>query len=525
MKRIYFPLQSILAGFMVIFLPFSSFPLVARLTGSSMVAPLSALPMLLLLAVWFFPYLLRRGKLPPHSLPLLGFALVSLLSAAAAFYLTIPPYKSLDILRSEIDAVATLAVGICFYLVAAVWVRESGRLEYLLRLVNWSGAVMLAWALVQAVTWRLFHYFPDWMWNFQGAISTSLLLYPDRANGFAYEPSWLAHQLNMVYLPFWLAATVTGKTIHKRRLWKISLENVLLLCGVGVLILSVSRIGLLAFLATAAYLFFLWNVRLVKWLPGYLLGRITAARKDASDTKRVPIIRRSIFAASILAMVLVYGALLIGAAYGLSRYDERMRTIFDISTIKEKSFFHYANQLVFAERIVFWQAGWEVFGDYPILGVGPGNAGFFFPEKLSAFSWSLTEIRTLMYHWTSLPNIKSLWVRLLAETGVVGFAFFTCWYYVLWQSVLFLRKAYPPGGAAQTHGPPSGLSRMVGLAGEFVLVALLIEGFSIDTFALPYYWFSLGLLTAACEVARRSDPGEQHCSNQGQNHVVSEEEV
>jgi O-antigen ligase len=152
---------------------------------------------------------------------------------------------------------------------------------------------------------------------------------------------------------------------------------------------------------------------------------------------------------------------------------------------------YYANQLVFAERVVFWQAGYEVFNDHPILGVGLGNAGFYFPQKLSAFSWGLTEVRRAMYELTGLPNIKSLWIRLLAETGIVGFAFFVSWLYSLWTSARSLRSR------------KERQLTVVGLAGGFVIVGLLAEGFSVDTFALPYFWVSFGLVTAACEFARR----------------------
>jgi hypothetical protein len=42
----------------------------------------------------------------------------------------------------------------------------------------------------------------------------------------------------------------------------------------------------------------------------------------------------------------------------------------------------------------------------------------------------------------------------------------------------------------------------VGLAGMFVLVGLLTEGFSVDTFGLPYYWVALGLVAGACSIRR-----------------------
>ena len=321
--------------------------------------------------------------------------------------------------------------------------------------------------------------------TFQGQVSTSLLLYGPRANGFAYEPSWLAHQLNMLYLPFWLASTVTGFTAHRLRLGWLHLEHLLLFGGVGVLVLSVSRIGMLTFLLMLAYLMMMLSLRLIRWLRGRLLSRLHAAPRRTLWVKRW-------FTALSLATLLVISALvLFGAVYGISKYDARMAKMFDFSMLKEMSFLHYANQLVFAERIVFWEAGWNIFNDYPFLGVGLGNAGFFFPQKLSAFSWALSEIRTLVYQWTSLPNIKSLWIRLLAETGVIGFAFFTAWCYVLWKSARYLVVW------------KSRLFQTIGLAGSFALIGLLIEGFSLDTFALPYYWVSFGLVSAACWQAGR----------------------
>ena len=94
-----------------------------------------------------------------------------------------------------------------------------------------------------------------------------------------------------------------------------------------------------------------------------------------------------------------------------------------------------------------------------------------------------------MYHLDAIPNIKSLWVRLLAETGIVGAAFFAAWYSSLWQSARFV------------FASTDRFLRAAGLFGMFVLVGILIEGFSVDTFALPYYWVSFGLLTAASQCA------------------------
>jgi hypothetical protein len=45
---------------------------------------------------------------------------------------------------------------------------------------------------------------------------------------------------------------------------------------------------------------------------------------------------------------------------------------------------------------------------------------------------------------------------------------------------------------------------MIGWSGLFVLVAYIIEGFSTDTFALPYLWVSLGIVSAAGALMRIS---------------------
>jgi hypothetical protein len=68
---------------------------------------------------------------------------------------------------------------------------------------------------------------------------------------------------------------------------------------------------------------------------------------------------------------------------------------------------------------------------------------------------------------------------------------FAAWQVALWQGSKFLR----------TNG--SLLLRTLGWLGAFALIAFLAEGFSIDSFALPYLWISTGLLTAASVLARR----------------------
>ncbi len=140
---------------------------------------------------------------------------------------------------------------------------------------------------------------------------------------------------------------------------------------------------------------------------------------------------------------------------------------------------------------MYWVTGWRIFGDHPLLGVGLGNAGLYFLKQLPSFGWVLSEVMESFYRLPADMNIKSFWVRILAETGIAGFATFMGWYIVLWHTSNFLEA-----NKKKIHG-------MLGLAGKLVLVAFIAEGFSIDTFALPYLWLMLGFVSAAGMLARR----------------------
>jgi hypothetical protein len=199
----------------------------------------------------------------------------------------------------------------------------------------------------------------------------------------------------------------------------------------------------------------------------------------------------------LLMFISVYVLGAIGLVYGLSHVDRRLARIFQPQSLMQwvkiiQNPYTFFNFLEFAERYVYWVGGWNVFNIHPILGVGLGNAGFFFQRQLPAYSWNLPEVMDAYYRTADLPNIKSLWVRLLAETGIVGFSAFIVWFYVLFRLSWFIRLSKNP------------LFRMIGWSGLFVLVAYLIEGFSTDTFALPYLWISLGIVSAAGALMRIS---------------------
>jgi len=473
-------------------MPITSFPLLSRLSGAAEVAPAALLPLGWLVLFWFIPYLIKKGTIPRESIPFIFFTSIAIIASAAAFFLNIPPFKNASIPHVEIRAIFTLSIGAAFYLVTASWFSKSqSRLAFILKLINVSGLIVILWAGIQAIyIFLLQGNYPAILLAFQRLVSTRDL-FKNRVTSFAFEPSWLAHQMNLIYLPFWLGATISGTSAHRLRLWKISIETLLLLLGAGVVFLA-SRVGTLAFLLVLAFVGIYANVSLVRRVYQWSLARFTRLSTVIKRGFRVllPLIL-------LVAFISIYVLAAVGLVYGLSHVDKRLARFFQPQSLMQwaqliKNPYGFFNYLAFAERYVYWVGGWNIFNIHPILGVGLGNAGLFFQRELPSYSWNLPEVMDVYYRSSALPNIKSLWVRLLAETGIVGFSSFIAWLYGVFKLSWFVRLS------------KNSLFRTIGWSGLFVLLAFIIEGFSTDTFALPYLWVSLGIISAVGALMRNS---------------------
>lgn len=458
-------------------LPITSLPLISERLGGVVVAPPSAFLFLILAVIWLLPHFLCGGKIPVEGWPLLAFLAVVVVSWAFSLLVEVPSFRGHTPLIEGPQAFATLALGVASFFVPAVWLRNNQqRLQGALQIITLGGVALVLWSLVQAwFTFFLKSEFPLPMIQFQWLFSfrQGNPLIPERATGFAYEPSWLAHQLNIVYLPLWLAATLRGYSVFPR-LWRISVENVLLLGGVFVLFVSFSRIGWLSFLAVLLFL----TVLLIWRLAHYLAKRF------------FPAARSSVFMRLVLALVLL---LLVLFAYVWiasefvqfgARHEARLERILNRDVSQAQNIYEVFNYLEFAERTIYWSAGIRTFSHYWPFGVGIGNFGFYFPQLMPRFGWWLTEMTDLLNRYDIHPNVKNLWVRLLAETGLVGFAVFITWYVILSFSALLCWR------------DQRALIQTIGLTGLFMLTAFLVEGWNLDSFAMPYFWVIAGLLAA-----------------------------
>lgn len=464
---------------LVAVLPISSMPFVARMLGSDSVASPAILFLIVLMLTWFLPGFRNNKRFSGHIFPLFLFCIAALIATMLSLFYHVPAFKGIDQFAPTISAFSTLLIGFCFFIAASSFVESEKDLQITIKIINWSGLIMLVWCAMQAFFWYGPGHYPQWMFDFQGMVSARVL-YRQRINGFALEPSWLAHQLNMLYLPLWLACTWKRHSFHTFRLGFLTFENILLLGGIGALLLTLSRVGVAAFLLTLMLIGVMAHGKIVTAIQNRL-----RTQKENNATNP----RRGVISGLIIG---VYFLILLGVAYAFTKVDPRMQNLFTFSFAQEDSLLRFFNELKFGDRVIYWLTGWNIFNAYPLLGVGLGNAGFYFPKYLPAYGWSLVEVENLLNRTTLLLNIKSLWLRLLAETGLVGFALFTGWLISLISALITKVRSRSLTISA------------LGFMGCFVLLALVLEGFSIDSFAMPYWWISLGLAVSTV------NPESQH---------------
>lgn len=483
----------------LICLPVTTFPLFSDLTGA-LVAPLSILPFAFLLVIWGVPLIIRRGDLPRETTILFLFCFAAILSCAAAYFFFVPGFKGKSITGQQVRALFTLTVGLTFFLVTTTWLGNINKIKNSWKYITIGGMLSLAWSGLQAFfILRHVDQYPAWLEQIQSwfvVLSPAFSARDGRINGLTYEPSWFAHQLLLIYLPIWIAATYHKSSAFKIRLWRFSLENILLVLGVVAFFLSSPRIGLISFFLIIVYIFMRLNLLLYRKIADRI-----SKQKFILQRKSVSGYRMSIQLATSFLIILVYIALITGIFLFASQRDWRLsillsnppttKEVIGVLTLDQNALLNMSHRFVFLERMVYWLNGWNIFNQYPWFGVGLGNAGFFFPQYAPSMGWASYEIRNVLYYLPQLPNIKSLWLRLLAETGLIGFSVFLTWFYLLFQS----------SRLSQHHQDIT--IKTFAFAGQLALLAFIGEGFSIDSFAMPYFWIIAGLIAALGLIYRR----------------------
>jgi O-antigen ligase len=382
----------------------------------------------------------------------------------------------------NIRAWATVVIGLAFF-VAAVWMnRDEDDLKFSVRWLLAGLVLDIAWSGVQSLAFYTPLLKKVTVTHWQLAFSMRELVKTDRVSGLAYEPAWLAGQIATVYMP-WLFAAVLTKTHFTRFKW---LEALLLGLSGLLLLATYSRGGLVTAVGAAALTFLLVGGDMMR--AGWRWFLSGFKRKER-------VIKRWLLAMSLrFGMILLVIAVLVGAFLFLGQkgYFARLWS----TQADSLADFIIANSA--GARAAYNWSGLATYDEHPWLGVGLGASGFYMYDNLP--DWSLTTVpeisRQLNPSNRLYPNPKNMYIRILAETGIIGVAFYLAYLFgLLGDALSFLRKP--------------GLLRFLGIAGLCAWLAIALYNLTQDSFATPNIWVNLGILVGMTRMMNTKDTSEQ----------------
>jgi O-antigen ligase len=444
-------------------IPVTSFRWFPFLGDGTLVRPLSLYPLAVLFLLLTLQVFRKQIKLQfSGTFIILGFFLL-FVTVSASIGLLINPIP----LRGQIydgrvmRAFITLFIGIAFF-ISAVWMNKNeADLKFTAKWLFAGLAILILWSGLQALTFYTNLLDKEMVTRWQLAFSMRELVRSERISGLTYEPAWLAGQFSTIFIPFLFASILTNYHITKYK-W---LEAFLLVLSFLVLLGTFSRGGLLtAILVTGlTYLFFgrtqlnsIWH-----WF-------ISGFRKSSKD----------IFFRVVILAVLI--GVFVGSIYFLSQ-----RQIFNnLWQTNAESLEEYIVDINAGARGAYSSAAYAVFEKFPITGVGLGASGFSMYQNLPA--WSLTSVpeiaRQLSPENKLYPNPKNLYIRLLAETGFIGFFLFLTFQLNILGNILALLKNNETW------------TRFACIVGVFAWLAIAFYNFTQDSLTTPNIWLVSGII-------------------------------
>lgn len=451
-------------------LPITSFRYVPFLGAGTFVRPLALYPLLLLIPILLIR--IYRKEIPrpwPGALTILAaFSLAAL--ASTAFGATLAPIelRGVEYADRALRALVTLGMGLAFF-AAALWMNQDEEdVKFSARWLLFGLAAHIAWGFIQF--WGLNTGKRQILTEIQQLFSTRGLVKNKRISGFAFEPSWLAGQIVTLYLPWlvgWLLFRFKNSLFLKNaRAWP---EVILLLGALTALLMTYSRSGLLVAVVAAGVTLTVAGGGMVRKFFGWFW----AGFRSGGEKSHMAVMQA---AAGRVLLILITVSVLAGVGVFLT--DKGYIAVFFQS--EAENLFDYAASVYLGPRLAYTVAALEAFQASPLLGVGLGGSGFWiYPNMPDWVLFNAPEIAEQMNPLSmQFPNPKNLYARLLAETGLVGFALFLAFYLAMLADALELLQKRP----------------WLGAAGLFALTAIVMQGLSQDSFAMPELWLNLGIL-------------------------------
>jgi O-antigen ligase len=454
-------------------LPITSFRYFPFLGESTYVRPFSLYPVALLLPLLFLQLLQKKTTFPQAGTwtPLLAFVLLALAATSLGVLLDPLPLRGFEYAGRILRAWVTLLIGLSFF-IAAVWMnRNEDDLRFSITWLLAGFVVDILWSGLQALAFYTPLLKKVTVTHWQRAFSMRELVRTNRVSGMAYEPAWLAGQIATVYLP-WLVASVLARVRVTRFKW---LEPTLLGFAVLLLLATFSRGGLLTAVAASALTFLFAGRAELRGAWGWF---VSGFRRGSSALLRVGV-------AVLLVGALAGGALFLGQKGYITR----------LFSTRAESVEEFIIENSAGARAAYTFGALGAYAESPLTGVGLGASGFYIYDHLP--DWALTTVpeiaRQLSPENRLYPNPKNMYVRLLAETGLIGFFVFIAFLF----SVL--------ADALRGLQLKTSLGRYLGIAGLFSWFAISLYSLTQDSFATPNLWINFGILVGMMAFMRQSE--------------------
>ena len=456
-------LPRILWGAALLTIPVTSFRWFPFLDEGTLVRPLALYPLALLL-----PLLLIqawRGKINLYfsgAFVALG-AFVLFVFTATSFGILIDPIplRGQEYLGRAIRALATLLIGLAFF-ISAVWMNENeDDLRFSVKWIFAGLGLTIAWSSLQVITFYTDLLDKEMVTHWQLAFSMRELVRTNRISGLAYEPAWLAGQLATIFIPFLFAAVLTNFRLTRLK-W---LEPVLLTLSLLTLLATYSRGGLLTTIAAAGLTFLLLGRDVIRstwtWFINGFRGRV------------MDMLFR-------IGMILVIVGIFSGSFLFLSQKNF-FRRLWETDA---ENLSEYMVAINAGARGAYSAGALSAYEEYPLTGVGLGASGFYIYQNLP--DWALTTVPEIAKQLNPenrlYPNPKNLYVRLLAETGLIGFFLFAAFQFNVLGEILSLLHRNERW------------ARFAAAAGVFAWLAVAFYNFTQDSFTTPNIWLVSGIL-------------------------------
>lgn len=459
--------------FWVIFLltlPVTSFPYFpSGLGGSTLVRPLSLYPLLVLLLITVLPRLWKRPA-PRTFLPFFAFLIIALCSTLIGLLRGIDPVIGVSVFDRAIRTLISLGLGGAFYLTVSLVPTKSEDLRFTLRWLYFGFGIALFWGSLQAIYVLKFHpaYF-NLIKQLQRYISIRKL-FPTRISGMTYEPNWFADQIAFLLMPWLFTAVFSGYSVFRWRWRWLTVEAVMLFWASGVLLFTYSRAGIVL-LILQFFLIFLIRPKKQRNPRARLMSRWWGVGKRLLQAG--------------MAMIVLFGFIYVAGSQ--NNYFSRLWNYWADDETGE-----YFQYVAFLPRFTYWETAYKIYEEYPLTGVGLGNFTFYFDEHLTAQQLYKTPELLVMLTpeggRSQITTVKSIFPRILAETGLLGMAAFLSFLIAILGCAIYLVFSSKID------------QQFWGRAGLFGMVVFLVISFSYDSFSLPNMWVVFGLITAAAQV-------------------------